>query len=165
MARLLERYHDVELVEEAATVAEARALALENLGDIDVVVSELSLPDGEATDFLRSLREARADVPVLVLTFRGDRPSHERALELGAARVMSRCSRTAPHGSEPWRQASRTPRPPPFSAMNTAPAPQGAAGECACSPASSARKSRFISATLVSSSSSSDSRTSRSSTV
>jgi DNA-binding NarL/FixJ family response regulator len=29
-------------------------------------------------------------VPVLVLTFRGDRPSHERALKLGAARVMSK---------------------------------------------------------------------------
>ena len=83
MARLLEWYHDAELVEEAATVAEARALALENLGAIDVVVSELALPDGEATDLLAALREAEADVPVLVLTFRGDRPSRERALELG----------------------------------------------------------------------------------
>ena len=90
MARLLERYHEVELVEEAATVAEARALALGNLGAIDVVVSELALPDGEATDFLAALREAEADVPVLVLTFRGDRPSRERALELGAARVMGK---------------------------------------------------------------------------
>jgi two-component system, NarL family, response regulator DevR len=90
MARLLERHHDVELVEEAATVAEARAKALGNLGDIDVVVSELALPDGEATGFLAALREAEADVPVLVLTFREDRPSRERALELGAARVMSK---------------------------------------------------------------------------
>ena len=90
VAYLLARDLRVELVEEASTLAEARALALENLGDIDVVVSELSLPDGEATDFLRSLREARADVPVLVLTFRGDRPSRERALELGAARVMGK---------------------------------------------------------------------------
>jgi len=63
---------------------------LENLGVIDVVVSELSLPDGDATNFLVALREAEADVPVLVLTFRGDRPSHERALELGAERVMSK---------------------------------------------------------------------------
>ena len=56
MARLLERHLEVELVEEAATVAEARAIALENLKDIDIVVSELSLPDGEATDFLVALR-------------------------------------------------------------------------------------------------------------
>jgi DNA-binding NarL/FixJ family response regulator len=56
MARLLERRLEVELVEEAATVAEARAIALENLEDIDIVVSELSLPDGEATDFLVALR-------------------------------------------------------------------------------------------------------------
>jgi DNA-binding NarL/FixJ family response regulator len=90
MAYLLARDLRVELVEEAATLAEARALALKNLGSIDVVVSELALPDGEATDFLTALREAQADVPVLVLTFRGDRPSRERALELGAARVMSK---------------------------------------------------------------------------
>ena len=90
VAYLLARDLRVELVEEASTLAEARALALENLGGIDVVVSELALPDGEATDFLTALRDARADVPVLVLTFRGDRPSRERALELGAARVMSK---------------------------------------------------------------------------
>ena len=41
-------------------------------------------------DFLATLREAEADVPVLVLTFRSDRPSRERALELGAARVMDK---------------------------------------------------------------------------
>lgn len=29
-------------------------------------------------------------MPVLVLTFQGDRPSRERALELGAARVMGK---------------------------------------------------------------------------
>ena len=64
MAYLLAQDLRVELVEEAATLAEARALALEGLGSIDVVVSELSLPDGEATDFLADLREARAGVPV-----------------------------------------------------------------------------------------------------
>ena len=90
MAYLLEYHLEVALVEEASTVAEARAKALENPGVIDVVVSELSLPDGDATDFLVALRETEADVPVLVLTFRGDRPSHERALELGAERVMSK---------------------------------------------------------------------------
>ena len=90
MAHLLERHLEVELVEEASTIAEARAIALENLGAIDVVVSELSLPDGEATDFLAALREAEADTPVLVLTFRGDRPSRERALKLGAARMMGK---------------------------------------------------------------------------
>ena len=63
---------------------------MENLGAIDVVVSELALPDGEATNLLAALREAEADVPVLVLTSRGDRPSRERALELGAARVMGK---------------------------------------------------------------------------
>ena len=94
LAYLLARDLEVALVEEASTVAEARAkarakaraIALERPGVIDVVVSERSLPDGDATNFLVALREAEADVPVLVLTFRGDRPSHERALGLGAAR-------------------------------------------------------------------------------
>jgi DNA-binding NarL/FixJ family response regulator len=56
VAYLLARDLRVELVEEASTLASARALALENLGSIDVVVSELALPDGEATDFLAALR-------------------------------------------------------------------------------------------------------------
>ncbi len=90
MAHLLARELEVDLVEEAPTVAEARAIASEKTGAIDVVVSELSLPDGEATDLLVALREAEADVPVLVLTFRGDRHYHDRTLELGAARVMSK---------------------------------------------------------------------------
>ncbi len=90
MAHLLARDLEVDLVEEASTVAEARAIASEKPGAIDVVVSELSLPDGEATDLLVALREAEADVPLLVLTLRGDRHYHDRTLELGAARVMSK---------------------------------------------------------------------------
>ena len=90
VAYLLGRDLRVELVEEASTLAEARALALANLGSIDVVVSELALPDGEATDLLVALREAKADVPLLVLTLRGDQHYHDRTLELGAARVMSK---------------------------------------------------------------------------
>ena len=90
MAHLLARELEVDLVEEASTVAEARAIASGKPGAIDVVVSELSLPDGEATDLLVALREAEADVPLLVLTLRGDRHYHDRTLELGAARVMSK---------------------------------------------------------------------------
>jgi len=90
MAHLLARELEVDLVEEAPTVAEARAIASEKPGAIDVVVSEFSLPDGEATDLLVALREAEADVPLLVLTLRGDRHYHDRTLELGAARVMSK---------------------------------------------------------------------------
>ena len=88
MAHLLARELEVDLVEEASTVAEARAIASEKPGAIDVVVSEFSLPDGEATDILVALREAEADVPVL--TLRGDRHYHDRTLELSAARVMSK---------------------------------------------------------------------------
>jgi len=90
MAHLLARELEVDLVEEASTVAEARAIASGKPGAIDVVVSELSLPDGEATDLLVALREAEADVPLLVLTLRGDRHHHDRTLELGAARLMSK---------------------------------------------------------------------------
>lgn len=90
MAHLLARELEVDLVEEASTVAEARAIASEKTGAIDVVVSELSLPDGKATDILVARREAEADVPLLVLTLRGDRHHHDRTLELGAARVMSK---------------------------------------------------------------------------
>ena len=90
MAHLLARELEVDVVEEASTVAEARAIASEKPGAIDVVVGELSLPDGEATDLLVALREAEADVPLLVLTLRRDRHYHDRTLELGATQVMSK---------------------------------------------------------------------------
>jgi len=66
-------------VSEAASLREARHLA----GDVDLVILDLVLPDGNGLDFLRSLR-GRSDVPVIVLTSRDEETDRVVGLEIGA---------------------------------------------------------------------------------
>ena len=54
------------------------------------MLTELSLADGSVRELLKYLEEADTDVPVLVLTGARDRPSHELALEMGAAEVLTK---------------------------------------------------------------------------
>ena len=50
----------------------------------DLIVLDLGLPDGDGLDFLRSLREAGAATPVLVLTARGTVTERVDGLNAGA---------------------------------------------------------------------------------
>ena len=50
----------------------------------DLVVLDLSLPDMDGLDVLRNLRSRHQDVPVLVVTARGDLDDRVRGLDLGA---------------------------------------------------------------------------------
>ena len=50
----------------------------------DLVVLDLSLPDMDGLDVLRNLRNRRHDVPVLIVTARGDLDDRVRGLDLGA---------------------------------------------------------------------------------
>ncbi|MFC5288729.1 response regulator transcription factor [Actinokineospora guangxiensis] len=61
------------------TAAEARELRPE----VDLVLLDLGLPDGDGFEVLRDLRRASA-IPVLVLTARGDERDVVRGLRLGA---------------------------------------------------------------------------------
>jgi DNA-binding response OmpR family regulator len=65
-------------VERAATAAEALAA-----GEADLVLLDLRLPDGDGLDVCRSLRE-RSDVPIIVVTARGEEADRVVGLELGA---------------------------------------------------------------------------------
>ena len=90
LAFLLSHETEIEMVAEASSIEEGRAIVLRELDDIDVVVSELVLADRSATEFLQSLREADTEVPVLVLTSIRDCDSHNLALEMGAAQVLTK---------------------------------------------------------------------------
>jgi two-component system, NarL family, response regulator DevR len=90
LALLLSHEANIEMVAQASSVEEARAIVLEELDHIDVVVTELVLVNGSAQEFLKSLRQADGDASVLVLTVIRDRDSHEMALKLGAAEVMTK---------------------------------------------------------------------------
>lgn len=90
LAFLLAQDPDIEMVAEASTLEEGRAIVLKDPAAVDVVVTELLLPDGDGTEFLRDLREAEAGIRVLVLTVVRDRDSHELALERGATEVLTK---------------------------------------------------------------------------
>jgi len=90
LAYLLAQDPDIEMVAEASTLEEGRAIVLKEPAGVDVVVTELVLPDGDGTDFLRDLREVDAEIRVLVLTAVRDRDSHEQALGMGATEVLTK---------------------------------------------------------------------------
>jgi DNA-binding NarL/FixJ family response regulator len=90
LAYLLSRDPDIEMVAQASSVEEGRAILLKDSAHVDVVVTELLLPDGGGIEFLHDLREANAEVPVLVLTIIGNRDLHNLALEIGAAEVLTK---------------------------------------------------------------------------
>ncbi len=78
-----ERDADFRVLGEAGTVAEAVAKATELRPD--VVIMDLRLPDGSGLDATRSLRSARADVGIVVLTMYAGDDQLFGALEAGAS--------------------------------------------------------------------------------
>lgn len=66
----------------ASTVVEARTAL--GLVDYDVVLLDLSLPDGDGRDVLNAIRKSHCNVFVLVVTARGDVVTRVQALNAGA---------------------------------------------------------------------------------
>jgi len=69
-------------VDHARTAAEA--LSLTEQIEFALIVLDLRLPDGDGLDVLRTLRSRGTDLPVVVLTARGDVADRVEGLELGA---------------------------------------------------------------------------------
>ena len=69
---------------DAASCHEALQLAQANAGDLDLVLFDLSLPDGDGFDTLSALRDLYPAVAIVVLSASQDRDSVTKALELGA---------------------------------------------------------------------------------
>jgi len=68
----------------------ADALVRTGEGDIRLVILDLGLPDLDGTDLLRRLRAEGNEVPVLVLTARGQVSDRVEALDLGADDYMTK---------------------------------------------------------------------------
>lgn len=73
-------------VELAPDVQTARALLARN--SFDLVISDISLPDGTGIDVLRTVRERSLDLPVIMVTGTPALDTAIRALELGAMRYF-----------------------------------------------------------------------------
>lgn len=97
-----------------AETGEAALAAIHSAASTDVVLLDLGLPDIDGFDLCRALR-AGSDVPIIVVTARGDEVDRVVGLELGAddyvvkpfglrelvARIRAVARRAVPRGDEP----------------------------------------------------------------
>ncbi|GAA0915565.1 response regulator transcription factor [Virgisporangium aurantiacum] len=88
LTRLLAGIADIELVGEAGTVAEARALVEETRPT--VVMFDTALPDGDGWDMARELRAADPTLGLVLLSSNGDDAAMTRALDEGLSAFVSK---------------------------------------------------------------------------
>src|SRR5690349_2195483 len=82
--RVLEEHlHDPFQLIHAETIAEALKLLDEDPG-IDLVLSDLRLPDGTGLDLLKKVRDRKLAPPVILVTGQGDQEAAVAALKAGA---------------------------------------------------------------------------------
>jgi DNA-binding NarL/FixJ family response regulator len=78
---LLETNEDLIVVAQAGSLEEAMAV---DLGEVDVAVLDVRLPDGSGVDLCRSLREIRSDLACLMLTSFPDNEAISASVLAGA---------------------------------------------------------------------------------
>ncbi|WP_265522816.1 response regulator [Oerskovia flava] len=83
MAALLSSLDGIEVVAQAASAAEARAV-LADAGEVDVVLMDLDLGDGSGVEVTRDLIRARSDAKVLVVTMHEDDDAVVASVRAGA---------------------------------------------------------------------------------
>ena len=88
MTALLGQEADLEVVAQAGSLSEARSHAAGVR--FDVVILDLSLPDGNGAELIGELREASAEVAVMVLSASLDPKNLQRATEAGADEVLDK---------------------------------------------------------------------------
>jgi DNA-binding NarL/FixJ family response regulator len=92
LAAVLEEYTDLEKTVQAGSLPEARRIWGQTTGEVDLVVVDLDLPNGEGISLIDNLREIEPDVPVLALTNARNLEQRARALQAGADEVLSTAS-------------------------------------------------------------------------
>jgi DNA-binding NarL/FixJ family response regulator len=91
LALLLEQEPDFEAVLQAGSLAEAGSL----LGNIDLALIDLDLPDGNGATLIEELRKATPSCKILVLTASTERLEHAHAVEAGAAGIIHKSASVA----------------------------------------------------------------------
>jgi two-component system nitrate/nitrite response regulator NarL len=90
---ILEREPDLVVVAQTGSLAEVRAMLPEIVGQVDVALVDLQLPDGDGVEIVRDLRVANPRGQTIVLTADTEKRHHASAIEAGAAGVMSKTVR------------------------------------------------------------------------
>jgi len=92
LAAVLEEHTGLEKTFQASSLPEARRIWGQLTGEVDLVVVDLDLPNGEGMSLIDNLREIEPDVPVLALTNARNLEQRARALQAGADEVLSTAS-------------------------------------------------------------------------
>jgi two-component system invasion response regulator UvrY len=92
LKRILAEVPEIVVAREAGTAAEA--LEATRSDTYDVVLLDVSLPDGNGFDILTHLKDAHPTLPVLIFSVHAERQYVARALQLGAAGYLTK--RSAP---------------------------------------------------------------------
>jgi DNA-binding NarL/FixJ family response regulator len=88
MKVLLDRQPDIELLAQAGSLVEARAMVVRF--ELDVAILDLGLPDGSGADLISDLRRASRDVRVMVLSASLDPDGIEKARRAGADEILDK---------------------------------------------------------------------------
>jgi DNA-binding NarL/FixJ family response regulator len=92
LAAMLEEHTDLEKTVQAGSFPEARRISGPLSGEVDLVLVDLDLPNGEGIRLIDYLHEAEPDVPVLALTDARNLEQRARALRTGVDEVLSTAS-------------------------------------------------------------------------
>jgi PAS domain S-box-containing protein len=90
LAAAFEGEEGFEVVGQAGSVAEAREILEQLYQEMDVAIIDLGLPDGHGADLIKELREKNPQAQALVLSASLERANIARAVEQGAAVVLSK---------------------------------------------------------------------------
>lgn len=90
LAYRLNQEPDIEVIGEAGTLEEGRRSVWRILDEINIAVFDLLLPDGVGADLFRELRDARSDLPILVLTVLREQEIHDWTLAMGATETLTK---------------------------------------------------------------------------
>ncbi len=88
LAFMLDQQPDLEIAGDVGSPAEALRVAAAE--DVDLVLIDIELTEGDGVDLIRALRMAHPNLKVLVLTGTADHCRHAYAIEAGAAAVLHR---------------------------------------------------------------------------
>ena len=91
---LLRRLEPESEIVEAGSLAEAR-VRLESGGEVDLVLLDLGLPDGDGLSAIESLRAKSPGTPLVVLSANDDRAAVLQAIEAGAMGYVTKHSASA----------------------------------------------------------------------
>lgn len=107
IAQLVEGEPDLEVVGQAGTLAEARHVLRGH--PADVVLMDVSLPDGSGLSLIRELRGAGNELGMVVLTMYDDDQTLLSALDVGASALVLKTA-PAEHVLDAFRRAVSAPR-------------------------------------------------------